>query len=98
MLIACLLTLPGRAPVNFLYVRFALGSPFLQANHPKYQRNIEGFTILHPFSTDENCNLVPAMKTVLKACLTTRRSSHSAPETYHWKHGARIGWLPQCVK
>jgi succinyl-diaminopimelate desuccinylase len=69
----------------------------LQAKNPEFRYNIEDLMIVHPVHTDENCDLVAAMKDSVEKVLGHSPKLTVSPGTYDQKHVVRIGSVPQCV-
>jgi succinyl-diaminopimelate desuccinylase len=69
----------------------------LQAKTPDFKYNIEDLMIVHPVHTDENCDLVSAMKGSIESIFGRTPKLTASPGTYDQKHVVRIGSVAQCI-
>lgn len=69
----------------------------LQAKTPDFKYNIEDLMIVHPVHTDENCDLVSAMKGSIESIFGRTPKLTASPGTYDQKHVVRIGSVSQCI-
>jgi succinyl-diaminopimelate desuccinylase len=69
----------------------------MHAKNPEFQYNIEDLMIVHPVHTDENCDLVTAMKGSIETVFGRTPKLTASPGTYDQKHVVRIGSVAQCI-
>ncbi len=69
----------------------------LQAKHPESKYKMEDLMIVHPVHTDEDCELVSAMKRSVEAVMGHAPKLTVSPGTYDQKHVVRIGSVQQCI-
>lgn len=69
----------------------------LHARNPDFNYDIEDLMVVHPVQTDENCDLVKAMKRGVETVLGHTPKLTVSPGTYDQKHVVRIGSVRQCV-
>jgi succinyl-diaminopimelate desuccinylase len=69
----------------------------VQAKNPESKYRMEDLMIVHPVHTDENCELVNAVKSSVETMIGCVPKLTVSPGTYDQKHVVRIGSVKQCI-